>query len=125
MVRVVRPGEDAEAVLDEARQQLAASSGRRRRRGSRGGRSSGGRSVSASTVASQSSSPQLEDAPAEEAPLLVEITPLEMTPVPEAAVSITPSTAESPAEVAPQDTNSNGEETRLGRRRRRSSATAG
>ena len=33
MVRVVRPGEDAEAVLDEARQQLAASAGRRRRRG--------------------------------------------------------------------------------------------
>lgn len=36
MVRVIRPGEDAEAVLDEARQQLAASGGRRRRRG-RGG----------------------------------------------------------------------------------------
>ena len=38
MVRVVRPGEDAESVLEEARQQLAASSGRRRRgRGGRGG----------------------------------------------------------------------------------------
>jgi ribonuclease E len=36
VVRVVRPGEDAEAVLDEARQQLAASGPRRRRRG-RGG----------------------------------------------------------------------------------------
>ena len=36
MVRVIRPGEDAEAVLDEARQQLAAAGGRRRRRG-RGG----------------------------------------------------------------------------------------
>ena len=35
LVRVVRPGEDAEAVLDEARQQLAASAGRRRRRGRR------------------------------------------------------------------------------------------
>ena len=126
MVRVVRPGEDAEAVLDEARQQLAASSGRRRRRGSRGGRGGGGRSVSAPTVASQSPSPQLEDAPAEEQPLLVEITPLEMSPVPDAAaVSITPSNAENPVDDAPQDTNTNGEETRLGRRRRRSSATAG
>ena len=36
LVRIVRPGDDAEAVLDEARQQLAASGGRRRRRG-RGG----------------------------------------------------------------------------------------
>ena len=126
MVRVVRPGEDAEAVLDEARQQLAASSGRRRRRGSRGGRGGGGRSVSAPTVASQSPSPQLEDAPAEEQPLLVEITPLEMSPLPDAAaVSITPSNAETPVDDAPQDTNTNGEETRLGRRRRRSSATAG
>ena len=36
VVRVIRPGQDAEAVLDEARQQLAAVGGRRRRRG-RGG----------------------------------------------------------------------------------------
>jgi ribonuclease E len=36
VVRVVRPGEDADAVLDEARQQLAAAGPRRRRRG-RGG----------------------------------------------------------------------------------------
>lgn len=36
VVRVVRPGDDAEAVLEEARQQLAAAGPRRRRRG-RGG----------------------------------------------------------------------------------------
>ena len=36
MVRVVRPGEDSELVLEEARQQLASSGSRRRRRG-RGG----------------------------------------------------------------------------------------
>jgi ribonuclease E len=36
MVRVVRPGEDPEMVLEEARQQLASSGSRRRRRG-RGG----------------------------------------------------------------------------------------
>ena len=40
VVRVIRPGEDAEAVLDEARQQLAAAGGRRRRRG-RGGAEAG------------------------------------------------------------------------------------
>jgi MFS family permease len=44
MVRVVRPGEDAEAVLDDARQQLAASGSRRRRRG-RGGGGEGRQSV--------------------------------------------------------------------------------
>ena len=36
VVRVVRPGEDSQAVLEDARQQLASSGGRRRRRG-RGG----------------------------------------------------------------------------------------
>jgi ribonuclease E len=33
VVRIVRPGDDADAVLEEARQQLAASGSRRRRRG--------------------------------------------------------------------------------------------
>ncbi len=33
MVQVMRPGEDAEALLEEARRQIAASTGRRRRRG--------------------------------------------------------------------------------------------
>jgi ribonuclease E len=41
VVRVVRPGADAEQVLEEARQQLAASGSRRRRRG-RGGEGRGG-----------------------------------------------------------------------------------
>ena len=42
MVRIVRPGEDAEQVLEQARQQMSANSGRRRRRGPRGnGRSTG------------------------------------------------------------------------------------
>ncbi len=53
LVRVLRPGDDAEAVLDEARQQLAASAGRRRRRG-RGG----------------------SEAPTAEVPAPVDITPL-------------------------------------------------
>ena len=125
-MRVVRPGQDAEAVLDEAREQLAASSGRRRRRGVRGGRG-GGRSTGGSTMAPQTSEQQVQDSltPEPEPPLLVEITPLEMAPVPEAAVSISLPNVETSEDEAPQDTNSNGEETRLGRRRRRSSATDG
>ena len=51
LVRVVRPGEDPELVLEEARQQLAASGSRRRRRG-RGG--SGDSAVQASSPASAS-----------------------------------------------------------------------
>ena len=51
MVRVVRPGEDPEQVLEEARQQLASSGSRRRRRG-RGG--SGDSAASASAPASSS-----------------------------------------------------------------------
>ena len=58
MVRVVRPGEDAESVLEEARQQLAASGGRRRRgRGGRGGNGTEASSTEASpTEASYSES---------------------------------------------------------------------
>ena len=33
VIRIVRPGEDTEAVLEEARKQLANNAGRRRRRG--------------------------------------------------------------------------------------------
>jgi ribonuclease E len=60
LVRVVRPGEDTEAVLNEARQQLAAAGGRRRRRGR--GASEG--------------APTLEASGSIEAPIAVEITPL-------------------------------------------------
>jgi ribonuclease E len=60
MVRVIRPGEDADAVLDQARQQLAASGGRRRRRG-RGGPGAEG---------------QLSAPPAPRGAAPVEITPL-------------------------------------------------
>ena len=79
LVRVVRPGEDAEAVLEDARQQLAASSGRRRRRG-RGGRGSGrngsaGTAVSSAPVDEPVRSQPTDDDPQ---PLMVEITPLAM-----------------------------------------------
>ena len=127
MVRVVRPGEDADAVLEQARQQLAATAGRRRRRGGRGGRGAprgnGGTSSSASldspavTVADR--------AAVEEQPLMVEITPLEAvqtvvldevaptpTPMPDAVVDSPEAVDEEPDSEEPR------------RRRRRSSASS-
>ena len=133
LVRVVRPGEDADAVLEEARQQLAASSGRRRRRGARGGRGNG-RGTGAAEAAppvpvpvSASVDPvtnvaSVDVAPVEVAPLMVEITPLESvqpepSPTP-AAVSVEPSVpAETTSPTAPQE-----EEEEPRRRRRRRSA---
>jgi ribonuclease E len=68
VVRIVRPGSDPESVLEEARQQLAASGSRRRRRG-RGG--SEGRQGSLEPETNQGSSREtLMEIP------LVEITPL-------------------------------------------------
>ena len=80
VVRVVRPGEDAEAVLEEARQQLAAAGPRRRRRG-RGGSGAGGDGAAGSS-ASPAPAPAdhvgLHPAVAvpEGLPRTVEITPL-------------------------------------------------
>ncbi|MBL6794756.1 MAG: Rne/Rng family ribonuclease [Synechococcus sp. BS307-5m-G36] len=81
VVRVVRPGEDEAEVLEEARQQLAATAGRRRRRGSRG---AGGRSVvlSGATQPEPISVPltpeiSLPQQSEDVQPLMVEITPLE------------------------------------------------
>ena len=119
MVRVVRPGDDADAVLEEARQQLAANAGRRRRRG-RGGRGAG-RNGNGSSPAETSAAAVITPPPADpQVPLMVEITPLEVTapvetPVSVDAVSIV---ADVPSQEAPsaEDTD----EPR--RRRRRSSA---
>ena len=137
LVRVVRPGEDADAVLEEARQQMAASSGRRRRRGARGGRGNGRGTVAGETAppislpASTSVDPvrviapvdvsPVDVVPVDVAPLMVEITPLEsVQPEPsptEAMVSIEPSvTAETTATASQEE-----EEPRR-RRRRRSTA---
>ena len=127
LVRVVRPGEDADAVLEEARQQLAASSGRRRRRGARGGRGNGRGTVAAESAppvslpASTPVDPDKDVAPVEVAPLMVEITPLEsVQPEPSPSpptVSIEPSvSADTSATPALEE-----EEPRR-RRRRRSAA---
>ena len=120
LVRVVRPGEDADAVLEEARQQLAASSGRRRRRGGRGGRgSSRGGAASSET----SSAPAAVEATSsvqpltEIQPLMVEITPLE---------AVQPEPAPEPvAEVQqPESSAAEQEEAEEPRRRRRRSSAA-
>ena len=89
MVRVVRPGESEDEVLEQARQQLAASSNRRRRRGGRGGgRTGGARSSGASEGSTKGSSSASEPS----TPLLVEITPLEATTssFDEPSITITP-----------------------------------
>ena len=127
MVRVVRPGEDADAVLEQARQQLAATAGRRRRRGGRGGRGSSRGNGGASSPAPLDASAVVVAEPpvVEEQPLMVEITPLEavqsvvldeVPPLPEP----TPAVVVDGSEATAEETES--EEPR--RRRRRSSASA-
>ena len=123
LVRVVRPGEDADTVLEEARQQLAASSGRRRRRGSRGGRGGGRHAPAAAATAPVAAET------ASEAPLLVEITPLEVSGADEAqsssvAVADRQSQPPEPVTAAESEPEKPVEEARPGRRRRRSSAAA-
>ena len=141
MVRVVRPGEDAEQVLEQARQQMLANAGRRRRRGPRGnGRNAGtgsGRSA-ASSAGGDVSAPTTVVNPLElddhSQPLLVEITPLIETPLPvisnapeavsvsqTVSVSISEPVASSEPEVSPEYVDTS--ESRPGRRRRRASAS--
>jgi ribonuclease E len=140
MVRIVRPGEDAEQVLEQARQQMLANAGRRRRRGPRGnGRSaSPGTGRPVASVAGDDSAPITVVTPLEpddhSQPLLVEITPLietprlEISPEPEAvsvvesvSVSISEPVASSEPEVSAEPADSS--DSRPGRRRRRSSAS--
>ena len=147
VVRVVRPGEDADAVLEEARQQLAAAGPRRRRRG-RGGAQGGAEAAPAPQATDfVAAGAEADSAPAP-LPVTVEITPLPVTlpqdlPEPEpvsngrgsrstrsrsragataaAAVTVTEPVlaAEPVAAPAEVDTDDNGEPRR---RRRRSSA---
>ena len=142
MVRVVRPGEDAEQVLEQARQQMSANAGRRRRRGPRGnGRGSGtGSGRSTASAGGDDSAPTTVVTPLEPdenaQPLLVEITPLietplpVMSPEPEAvsvsepvSVSISEPVASSESEVSPDPEPADTSESRPGRRRRRASAS--
>jgi ribonuclease E len=145
MVRVVRPGEDAEAVLDDARQQLAASGSRRRRRG-RGGGGEGRQSVGeAAGLERGERFERSRDADPSSMPASVTITPLpvahgESISQPELVTvavpvhrrtrpsALTSPPEESPApEAAPPETLVPAEEVSASdprRRRRRSSASA-
>jgi ribonuclease E len=99
LVRVVRPGEDPETVLEEARQQLAAAGPRRRRRGR------GGAAPAASALPS---------APTSEAPT-VAITPLPLVTITDELEASASPSDESLAAVATTPRN--------GRSRTRSSAS--
>ncbi|MFU8885233.1 MAG: Rne/Rng family ribonuclease [Cyanobacteriota bacterium] len=114
VVRVVRPDADADAVLDEARQQLATSAARRRR--GRGGRGNG---------AAQAEMPQPDTSRL--AP--VEITPLPLQLEPETVVTVSVPTRQ-PAPTAAEPVAAAPAEPELDdagkprRRRRRSSASS-
>ena len=95
VVRVVRPGMEAEEVLEEARQQLAAAGSRRRRaRGGRGGNpaAADGQPGGSDTSASGSDSVAL--------PVPVEITPLPELSEPETVVTVSVPTT---ASIAPPE----------------------
>ncbi|MCT0213727.1 MULTISPECIES: Rne/Rng family ribonuclease [unclassified Synechococcus] len=82
IVRVVRPGDDPDAVLESARQQQSASGSRRRRRGGRGGQDTPANGRAATEDGPVFSSPAFSSpvfsSPADQADVLVEITPLPM-----------------------------------------------
>jgi ribonuclease E len=137
VVRVVRPDADADAVLEEARQQLA-SSGSRRRRG-RSGRGSGAGAASA-PGGNGSASPQDSERQEERRPAPVEITPLPLQLEPETIVTVSVPTRSVPTrsvptssvptqvsaepEAQPLADPEPDDDTKPRRRRRRSSASA-
>jgi ribonuclease E len=139
VVRVIRPDADPEAVLEEARRELAAS-GSRRRRG-RGGRGSGGAALadpataeSASDAAGVSNGATAAASatlpgPTATSPAPVEITPLPLRVQPEPVVTVSVPTrapdspAGEPAAAAPA-TDAEPEDGDQPRRRRRRSSAA-
>ena len=131
MVRVIRPDADADAVLEEARQQLSAS-GSRRRRG-RGGRGRGeGAAAAADLAGSPAGSAGIAEQPApvlapveERRPAPVEIIPLPVRLEPETVVTVSvptrpPEPIEEPAAAIEPEPEL--DETGAPRRRRRRSS---
>jgi ribonuclease E len=131
VVRVVRPGEDAEEILEQARQQLAAQGSRRRRRGRGGGDSrpaAGGAAVVAEQIQPRTDSAPLPvvlpDELAEPAPMVVPIIPrtvVTAATLPPPAPAPEPEPVSAPQAGAPEADDEAGEPRR---RRRRSSASA-
>jgi ribonuclease E len=129
VVRVVRPDADAEAVLEEARQQLA-SSGSRRRRG-RSGRGGGGAAGAAGNGVAPAAEPDAREFE-ERRPAPVEITPLPLQLEPETIVTVSvPTRPPAEPEQQPLAVAAGGapaveveEDNQPRRRRRRSSAAS-
>jgi ribonuclease E len=120
VMRVVRPGCDPEAVLEEARQQASAYGSRRRRRG----RGSGDGRATVAEV-SPSTAPETSNEE-EDLPQLL-ATPAEVVTVEVPAHRRANASAEQPPEGSPAASAEDGAEDENGeprRRRRRSSATA-
>jgi len=130
LVRVVRPGDDAEAVLEEAREQLAANASRRRRRG-RGGSSRvvatgrNGSETTTSTTSEEAVEVGVEPLKAEtkDAPLTVEITPLVETSASSSPEPASTSTSTTSAAAVKSESEADIEIEEPRRRRRRSSAS--
>jgi ribonuclease E len=117
VVRVVRPGTEPEAVLEEARQQLVSTASRRRRRG-RGS----GDETRAAALAPSVSPPGPAETPAA-APVAVRVSQVSLPPV--AADAVPAADLEPAAEPEAVLAGGNGSEDENGeprRRRRRSSA---
>ncbi len=127
MVRVVRPEADAAAVLEEARQQLAASGSRRRRRGRGGGEGRQGSfdaepdSRSPGPSEGQDMAPMLEITPAPFEPIA---SPEAPAPVFEAFTIVDVAPPEEAPVAAVAVAEETGEAGEPRRRRRRSSAPA-
>lgn len=107
LVRVVGPGEDADAVLDEARQQLSAAGSRRRRRG-RGGQ------LAAETPSAPAAAASAARSNGSALPVTVEITPLPAEPF-----ASTPLLEDSTIEVVASPRPAAESASRTGRSRRR------
>lgn len=129
VVRVVRPDTDPEAVLAEARQQLASSGSRRRRgRGGRGGGSANGHARDSNGHGRDGAS---ADGPQPHRPAPVDITPLPLQLEPETVVTVSVPTRQARevetaavAEPVPVAAALPEESDQPRRRRRRSSASS-
>ena len=112
VTRVVRPGDDADSVLEAAKQELASSGGRRRRRGGRG---SGNGQAAAAEETIESIPVEITPLPEAESsgsePALVEIAPIVVS-TPESEPVVEPAAPEEEPSAEPEAESE-------GRRRRR------
>ena len=112
VTRVVRPGDDADSVLEAAKQELASSGGRRRRRGGRG---SGNGQAAAAEETIESIPVEITPLPEAESsgsePALVEIAPIVVS-TPESEPVVEPAAPEEAPSAEPEAESE-------GRRRRR------